>query len=126
MLLFLIIGPGQAADVGAALCKDWELAARTFYRGPNDRTFEFYEEASRWIIGQVLGSPHWPGAKIHEIVDDLFRGSTGDPNAILSDVTQRITDESLDYCRQNLQSSIAGAVQMLLKRNSDKPKTKPP
>jgi hypothetical protein len=104
-----------AAELGTTPCKDWELASRTFYRGPGDKTYEFYEEANRWIIGRVLDSPIWPSSEIHGIIDGYFRGSTRDPNAVMADILEQITNRTLDYGKKHPLHSIAAAADMLLK-----------
>ena len=111
-----IVSAGSAAsEMGATLCEDWELAGRTYYQGRGDKTFEFYEEANRWIIGHVLGSPRWSGSKAHAIVEGYFRGTTRDPNAVLTDVLTEITTKALEYCRKHPSHSIATATDMLLR-----------
>ena len=115
LLALTMFQGAKAAEIGAMRCKDWELASRMFYRGPGDKTFAFYEEANHWVIGHVLSSPRWPGSRVHEIVDGYFRGTTRDPNAVLTDVLTRITTDTLSYCQDHPLHSIAAAADEMLR-----------
>jgi hypothetical protein len=115
VLVLMIPEAPIAAELGTTPCKDWETASRTFYTGPEDKVYAFYQEANRWIIGRVLGSPIRQSSEVYELIESRFGGSTRDPNAVMTDVVTSITDKTLDYCRKHPLHSIAAAADMLLK-----------